>query len=131
MIALLSLQNAPSGRFLTLGRALAAAARCPQRIFAIWRQVDEILRYRREAAMLATFNDRMLADIGLTRGDLHDAFAEPPWRDPTAILVVRASERRAARRGNVWPWPEPPSVSAPSIVPSTEQCDAGHPVAPS
>ena len=30
-------------------------------------------------------DDRMLADIGLTRGDVRDAFSEPVWRDPTAF----------------------------------------------
>ena len=61
---------------------------------------DHIRRVNRsvvDAAMLASFNDRMLADIGLTRSDLRDAFAEPPWRDPTAVLVASAQERRAAR----------------------------------
>ena len=33
------------------------------------------------------FNDRMLSDIGLTRGDVADAYAEPLWRDPTALLA--------------------------------------------
>ena len=40
----------------------------------------------------------MLADIGLTRGDLRDAFAEPPWRDPSDVLARRAAERRVSRR---------------------------------
>jgi uncharacterized protein YjiS (DUF1127 family) len=54
--------------------------------------------HRRNAALLARLDDRMLADIGLTRGDLRDALSEPPWRDPTALLVIRAGERRAHRR---------------------------------
>ena len=36
----------------------------------------------------------MLADLGLTRSDLHDAFAQPLWRDPTSLLRSRAVERR-------------------------------------
>ena len=48
--------------------------------------------------MLTGLDDRMLADIGLTRGDLRDAYSEPVWRDPTAILVSRAQERRVNRR---------------------------------
>jgi hypothetical protein len=48
--------------------------------------------------MLAGLDDRMLADIGLTRGDLRDAYSEPVWNDPTAILVSRAHERRVNRR---------------------------------
>jgi uncharacterized protein YjiS (DUF1127 family) len=104
-----------------LGRVVAAVTQRAQ-------HVGEILRHRRDAAMLASFNDRMLADIGLTRADLNDAFAEPPWRDPTAVLVVRARERRAGRR-SLWPWPEPRNVPAPSIVPQPGGCGAGRRVA--
>ena len=39
----------------------------------------------------------MLADIGLTRADLRDAFSEPFWEDPTALLRERALERRVSR----------------------------------
>ena len=51
-------------------------------------------RNRADAAVLARVDDRMLADIGLTRGDVRDAFAEPIWRDPTDLLRARADERR-------------------------------------
>ena len=52
------------------------------------------LRNRAAAAVLARVDDRMLADIGLTRGDVRDAFAEQIWRDPTDLLRARADERR-------------------------------------
>ena len=39
----------------------------------------------------------MLADIGLTRSDVADAFSEPVWQDPTALLAERAIERRLNR----------------------------------
>jgi hypothetical protein len=39
----------------------------------------------------------MLADIGLTRSDLRDAYAEPLWHDPTDVLARRAAERRSGR----------------------------------
>ena len=51
-------------------------------------------RHRLDATALADVNDRALADIGLTRADLRDAFAEPLWRDPTSLLRDRAGERR-------------------------------------
>lgn len=54
-------------------------------------------RHRREAAALAGFDRRMLADIGITRSDLRDAFSEPFWEDPTALLRERALERRWSR----------------------------------
>ncbi len=53
---------------------------------------------RRVIANLGEFDDRMLRDIGLTRADLRDAASGPLWQDPTRILVVRAVEKRAARR---------------------------------
>lgn len=71
--------------------------------------------HRRKAAMLARFDDRMLADIGLTRSDVRDAFSEPLWRDPTELLTERAGERRE------WQRPRdrlaPPTISAPPLVP--------------
>ncbi len=55
------------------------------------------IRNRRVAASLAGLDDHMLADIGLTRSDLRDAYSEPLWHDPTDVLAARAAERRAAR----------------------------------
>ncbi|HEY6834493.1 MAG TPA: DUF1127 domain-containing protein [Pseudolabrys sp.] len=57
-------------------------------------QVARARRNRRDAAMLAGLDRRMLADIGLTRSDVSDAFSEPFWEDPTALLRERALERR-------------------------------------
>ncbi len=54
-------------------------------------------RHRREARVLAGLDSRMLADIGVTRGDVRDAFSEPFWEDPTALLCERANERRLSR----------------------------------
>ncbi len=51
-------------------------------------------RHRREANVLAGLDRRMLADIGITRTDVRDAFSEPFWDDPTALLRERALERR-------------------------------------
>ena len=51
-------------------------------------------RHRREANVLAGLDRRMLADIGITRADVRDAFSEPFWDDPTALLRERALERR-------------------------------------
>jgi uncharacterized protein YjiS (DUF1127 family) len=55
-------------------------------------------RHRREAAALAGLDRRMLADIGLNRSDLRDAFSEPFWEDPTVLLSERAGERRHSRK---------------------------------
>ena len=51
-------------------------------------------RHRREATVLAGLDRRMLSDIGITRADVRDAFSEPFWDDPTALLRERALERR-------------------------------------
>ena len=59
--------------------------------------VKELLRarkHRRDAKLLASFDGRMLADIGMTRCDVRDAFSEPFWDDPTSLLRERALERR-------------------------------------
>lgn len=54
-------------------------------------------RHRREARLLAGLDRRMLADIGITRADVSDAFSAPLWADPTALLRERAIERRMNR----------------------------------
>jgi uncharacterized protein YjiS (DUF1127 family) len=51
-------------------------------------------RHWNEATTLANLDRRMLADMGITRADLRDAFSEPFWEDPTALLRERAIERR-------------------------------------
>jgi uncharacterized protein YjiS (DUF1127 family) len=58
-------------------------------------------RHRRDAELLASLDDHMLADIGLTRSDLHQAMAEPRWRDPTVLLIDRRRERRQSRRATL------------------------------
>ncbi len=55
------------------------------------------LRHRHEARALAGLDHHMLADIGITRADLRDAFSRPLWEDPTELLIERAGERRHNR----------------------------------
>ena len=63
--------------------------------------IGRAMKNRRDAAKLAGLDDHMLADIGLTRSDLRDAYAEPLWHDPTDVLASRASERRTRKRSAV------------------------------
>jgi uncharacterized protein YjiS (DUF1127 family) len=77
------------------GRVLAALG---SRMVRSVKAVAARLRNRRDAMRLADFDDRMLADIGLTRCDLRDAYSEPLWYDPTDVLARRAAERRTSRR---------------------------------
>jgi uncharacterized protein YjiS (DUF1127 family) len=74
------------------------------------RKFARVLKNRRRARMLAGMDDRMLADIGLNRSDLRDAYAQPLWRDPTDVLADRAQAKRSRRRGDV-------QVAAPRLVP--------------
>ena len=39
----------------------------------------------------------MLADIGISRSDVADAFSSRFWEDPTALLAERAGERQRHR----------------------------------
>ena len=83
------------------------------RLADIWRQrVACVLsgwRHRKGLAMLAKFDDRALADIGLTRADLYDALAQRIWDDPTAILERRRNARRDNRGPNIGCAPRKPS----------------------
>jgi uncharacterized protein YjiS (DUF1127 family) len=83
-------------------------------VVARTRQVAQIVKNRRDAMTLAGLDDRMLADIGLSRGDVRDAFSESVWSDPTAILVSRVNERRGSRRHLALSG----AFQAPSIVPA-------------
>jgi len=85
-----------------VGRVISAAAAL---VVARLGQLAIAFRHRHDATVLMRFDDRMLADIGLTRRDVREAFSEPLWRDPTELLVDRVT-RRTVR-----------PAAAPSIVP--------------
>lgn len=80
------------------------------------RKFARALKNRRQAGMLAGMDDRMLADIGLNRSDLRDAYAQPLWRDPTDTLATRAHEKRVNRGARA----EGSRVNAPSIAPDAQ-----------
>jgi len=61
----------------------------------ITRWLKELARarqHRRQANVLAGLDRHMLTDIGITRADVRDAFSEPFWDDPTALLRERATQ---------------------------------------
>jgi uncharacterized protein YjiS (DUF1127 family) len=62
------------------------------------KRIAERIKNRRDAMRLVDLDDRMLADIGITRSDLRDAYSGAPWRDPSELLARRATERRVRRR---------------------------------
>jgi uncharacterized protein YjiS (DUF1127 family) len=61
------------------------------------KELAQAHRHRRDARVLAGLDRHMLADIGITRADLNDAFSQPFWEDPTALLSERVDERRRHR----------------------------------
>ena len=73
------------------GRIILAAAGL---VMARLRRLAVSFRHRHDATVLLRFDDRMLADIGLTRRDVREAFSEPVWRDPTDLLAERVAGRR-------------------------------------
>ncbi len=85
----------------------ATAARALASLLALvtcWlKALAQARRHRREAKALAGLDRRMLADIGITRSDVRDAFSEPFWEDPTALLRERAIERRLYRLADAEP----------------------------
>jgi len=94
----------PFGRMI-----FAAAALVKVRLL----RLAAAFRHRHDATALMRFDDRMLADIGLTRRDVREAFSEPVWRDPTDLLAERVAGRRLR-----------PRPGAPSIVPQVGRARA-------
>ena len=58
----------------------------------------EVRRGRREIARLARSDDAMLADIGITRGDVEWALMQPWNADSSLALAMRVDRRKAAAR---------------------------------
>jgi uncharacterized protein YjiS (DUF1127 family) len=76
------------------GRVIFATA---TPVMARLRRLATAFRHRHDAAVLMGLDDRMLADIGLTRREVRQAFDGPVWRDPTELLADRVAGRRSAR----------------------------------
>ena len=60
---------------------------------------DHWLRSRRDYRTLCDMSERDLRDLGLRDSDLRDATAAPFFGDPTAIISLRAEERRGLAGG--------------------------------
>jgi len=59
------------------------------------KQLYKAIKHRRHIAVLLHQEDHLLADIGVTRSDLHQAIRQPLWRDPTDALRRRAVAARS------------------------------------
>ena len=77
------------------------------------------LKHRREVSYLAEFDDRMLADIGLTRSDVTGALDEPLIRNPSWVLVRSAERHSRAERPDYSAKPVRPLVP---MVTSIKRC---------
>ncbi|MFG1402767.1 DUF1127 domain-containing protein [Xanthobacter sediminis] len=84
-------QSSAAAFVAAAGRAAAWAV---TRLAVVARTIES----RRVMTDLAALEDHMLKDIGITRADVRDAVSAPLGADPTRVLVLRATERRAARR---------------------------------
>ncbi|MFX5574630.1 DUF1127 domain-containing protein, partial [Acinetobacter baumannii] len=67
--------------------SVVAVARRQVQVLNSWRQA------RQDYAALCEMDDKTLADLGLSRGDLRDATAAGYFGDPTVIVATRAAER--------------------------------------
>ena len=76
--------------YALLGALLTALALVPALAYYAFRKPGRVYHNRCAVAALDAVSDHMLADIGLTRSDVRDAFAEPAWRDPTSLMRDRA-----------------------------------------
>jgi uncharacterized protein YjiS (DUF1127 family) len=95
-------------------------------VTASFKRLARAYRNRADAAALARFDDRMLADMGLSRSDVRDAFAGPVWEDPTSLLRARALERRLSRHHVSLGLEEAP-LKAPPLVPEGHYPPVGRP----
>jgi uncharacterized protein YjiS (DUF1127 family) len=67
------------GRSRSIGTTAAA-------LVQVIRRIVVVIKHRWALTRLADLDDRMLADIGLRRSDLHAASCAPLWLDPTSFL---------------------------------------------
>lgn len=82
--------SAAMSPLLWIGRTLTALVQ------EVW-QIANLIDHRQQLSRLGDRDDRMLADIGLSRCDLTTARSAPLWRDPTAMLKRRVNEPGAEK----------------------------------
>ncbi len=64
------------------------------------RALQAAWRRRRVMAELASLDDHVLRDMGITRQDVESVLADPMQGDPTLRLAARAREARWGRRAS-------------------------------
>ena len=74
------------------------------------RESVRTFKHRREIKALTELDDRLLKDIGLTRGDVAGALSVPLLSNPSAVLVRSVERRSRSRRGRSSATADPPMV---------------------
>jgi uncharacterized protein YjiS (DUF1127 family) len=80
---------------------LAIVSRAVRTILNWMGEVFNALEDRGQVRNLAELDDRALKDIGLMRGDVDGALAEPFYRKPTLVLVRSQAHRIRVQRLSV------------------------------
>ena len=93
-------------RHTMISKVLTAAA-MPGRVFLVdamrllarrLRKLPTALAHRDQLRRLAGSDDDLLADIGVTRGDIDTALSTPLWCDPTAELAHRLNKLKTGEQ---------------------------------
>jgi len=78
--------------FIHKGNSQTIVHRIASGISHAWQTAQARSRVRRERQLLATLDDRMLKDIGLTRADANLEAARPDWDVPDSRLPRASSQ---------------------------------------
>lgn len=81
--------------------APARAVRAPVTIGSVLRTVWRAVSNRLAVRPLLEMDDRMLADIGLARGDVHDALSTGLIDDPSSRLATTAARHASAEQARL------------------------------
>ncbi|MEM6665204.1 MAG: DUF1127 domain-containing protein [Pseudomonadota bacterium] len=68
-------------------------------VIAAVKTVYRLWASRRAVLRVKELDDRMLADIGLTRDDVREALAQPYWSDPSSSLRATTLQRTSRAHG--------------------------------
>jgi uncharacterized protein YjiS (DUF1127 family) len=88
-----------AGREPMTAPAGEAAAGLARRALTAALRLLETAGNRRSVRRMTLLDDRLLADIGLSRSDVASALAQPVWVDPSRDLAETVANRR---KGRLW-----------------------------
>ncbi|MBI1383403.1 MAG: DUF1127 domain-containing protein [Rhizobiales bacterium] len=92
-----SIQNPSThGRPTALRGALEAAVTALAAILESPTRLARIVARRRQVSRLLEYDDRMLLDMGVTRGDVHDVLSGPWSQDTMSRLATIRKDRMEA-----------------------------------